>query len=390
MNRELVIPNLHVILIHYPLGVFFAGLLIELGGFMWRRSSVRTAARWMILIGALSMIPTAFSGIYALHDAALIGNDAASETWSDIASNSPLSADQWKQLIWHTWLMSGATALVVTATIAYLAMSDRLRNKLYLLTLAALLIGAGAMVVGAWFSGEAVYRYAVAVQDEQETPATQEAGEHQTAATTHAAKDADEDDDQVAPATQPTGAMGVVARINTMLPPVQPHVIMAGTTIAVALAAMGVSVRRITGDVPPPDLQDGDALVQSLRPVEPLPVIYPAKFWMVAMVLAIGTALGGWYVFGSDAGTFDPKTMWRMVAESDPDRSLNRGLAHVIGAGSLIFLPLILAGVAKWAPRRKGVLGVLSAILLLAIAAQVWFGLLLLMDGTAGALMRFN
>ena len=45
MNRELIIPNLHVILIHYPLGVFFIDLIIELGSFIWRRSSVRTAGR---------------------------------------------------------------------------------------------------------------------------------------------------------------------------------------------------------------------------------------------------------------------------------------------------------------------------------------------------------
>ena len=109
------------------------------------------------------------------------------------------------------------------------------------------------------------------------------------------------------------------------------------------------------------------------------------------MVLAIGTALGGWYVFGSDAGTFYPQTMWQMVAESDPDRTtINRAVAHVIGATALIFLPLILAGVTKWAPKQKALLGALTLLLLLAIAAQVWFGLLLLMDGTAGALTRFN
>ena len=66
-------PNYHVILIHYPLGVFVLGVILEMFSFFWRKSSVRSAARWMILLGALLSIPAATSGIAALDEVKTLG-----------------------------------------------------------------------------------------------------------------------------------------------------------------------------------------------------------------------------------------------------------------------------------------------------------------------------
>ena len=69
MHDSLINPNFHVILIHYPLGVFVLGVVLELLGFFWGRGSrVKVAARWMIVLGALLTLPSATSGIYALSD----------------------------------------------------------------------------------------------------------------------------------------------------------------------------------------------------------------------------------------------------------------------------------------------------------------------------------
>ena len=69
MAKEFINPNLHVILIHYPLGLLVVGTLIELFSFLgWRNSAFRAAGRWMLLIGILSLTPTMFSGLYALAD----------------------------------------------------------------------------------------------------------------------------------------------------------------------------------------------------------------------------------------------------------------------------------------------------------------------------------
>src|SRR3954454_23424604 len=65
MPKELVSPNLHVVLVHFPLALLAAGLLVEVFSFLYRRSTVRVAGRWMILLGALSLVPTALTGAYA-------------------------------------------------------------------------------------------------------------------------------------------------------------------------------------------------------------------------------------------------------------------------------------------------------------------------------------
>ena len=46
MVKQFVNPNLHVVLLHYPIGLLFAGLLIELFSFLgWRRGGFRAAGR---------------------------------------------------------------------------------------------------------------------------------------------------------------------------------------------------------------------------------------------------------------------------------------------------------------------------------------------------------
>jgi uncharacterized membrane protein len=62
--HELVNPNLHVVLVHFPIALLVIGTLIELFSFLgWRTSGFRIAGRWMIGLGALLAIPTSLSGI---------------------------------------------------------------------------------------------------------------------------------------------------------------------------------------------------------------------------------------------------------------------------------------------------------------------------------------
>jgi len=367
VNRELIIPNYHVILIHYPLGLFIAGLVIELGRFLWRGASIRAAGRWMILLGGMAMVPVALSGVYALYDVAVKSQGVHTEQWAQIAHDSTLTAEQWQHLVLHTWLMSIATGIVVLTVVTYLALSDRLRMAIYPLLLVLLLIGAGTMGAGAWLAGEAIYRLGVAVE-----PAMIRGDGHQ-------------------PTTDE--AVSVVEKINTMVSPLQPHVIMAGVAIAVALAAVGLSIRQITGEPPPlPEVPEGDALVRSLNPPPPPVVIYAGKFWIVAALLVGVTALIGWYFFASDAGNYNPKELWKMV--SDPtlnnNSSFTRGVAHAVTGGALVILPLLMGALARWAPKQKLLLGLFTLILLAVVSAQLWLGILLLFDGSKGTLFRFN
>ncbi len=364
MNRQLIIPNLHVILIHYPLGLFLAGLLMELAGVMWRKHPARAVGRWLLLLGGLSMIPTALSGVYALHDVAFKSGPPNGDTWALTVAASSLTSDQWHELLWHTWMMSAATGVIVATIVAYLAMSDRLRKKLYLLALALLLASAAMMSAGAWFAGEAVYRFSVAVESHDASPTSQAA------------------------------ERSIVNKINTAVPPLELHVIFAGFAIAVGLAAVGLSIRKITSEpTVVPQVNVADALVQSLHPPAPATPVLAGRFWIVASAVFILTALLGWYFMGSESETFNPRTLWRQVMINPDDNhgsKITRSVLHVSFAGALVLLPLIMAGLAKWAPRRKLVLSIFTALLIVVIAAQLWMGVLLLYDGSVGRVTGFN
>lgn len=373
MNRELVIPNLHVILVHYPLGVFFTGLVIELLSLFWRRHAVRMAGHWMVLIGGLATLPTAMSGIYALHDVAVKDPEAAG-VWKETIESAPLNAEQWEALRNHVLWGSIASVIICLTIVTYMALSDRLRSKLYLPLLGVLVFGAAMMGASAWHAGEAVYRYGVAVEPRGtaggENPAPTEPGE---------------------PTSQPMEDKPFYAKLNTLFPPVQTHAIMAGLAAAVALASVGAAVRRVTGQTSDTPDDSAEALVKSLEPRPDPVVIRPGKYWLVTAFFFIATALGGWYVLGSSADTFVPKELWAMVA----DKSLNSGgvtrrLAHVILASVTILLPFVLAILGRWAPKQTIALLVVSAILFIAVGLQVWLGILLLFDTPLGPITRFN
>jgi heme A synthase len=173
---------------------------------------------------------------------------------------------------------------------------------------------------------------------------------------------------------------------------VQFHAIMAGVAVAIALGSVGVACRRITGEVVEMPEDSAESLLKSLEP-QPEPVhLRPGKAWLVAMLFFILTALGGWYVLGSSADSFKPKELWDMVADRtlNSGSPINRRLLHVIVATLTILLPLLLAAVGRWAPKQKIALIVLTTLLVLAIAAQVWLGVLLLFDTPVGPVVRFN
>jgi uncharacterized membrane protein len=140
-------PNIHVILIHYPLGVFVLGVVLELLGFMWRRSIVRTAARCMIVLGALLSLPASTSGIFALHDLKRQGFDVES----------------FEMFRKHVILMGIGTILSVVCAVLALGASDKLRRTLYIPFLLGVVASWGLMVIGAYNGGEAISRHGASV-----------------------------------------------------------------------------------------------------------------------------------------------------------------------------------------------------------------------------------
>jgi uncharacterized membrane protein len=404
--KEFINPNWHVILIHYPLGVFVLGLLIELFSFVYRRTSLRLAGRWMIFIGALSCIPTALSGIYALGNVVRMDLPAtqvnADRPWAEITAASQLNEEQWEFLGRHTWAQASATALAVVLVTIAVGCSDRWRRRLYVPLLLGLLFSLAAMLWGAYYGGEMVYRHGTAVSAVEEKGAMPHATEPKP--TESAA------DDQVE----------AKRKLEYFVPPLQLHVLLAGLAVAVAFAALGLSMRAVaTADdagydadrdldadlgrserdmLYEPPVPRGPAAMDVARSLNPeadvgtrrarLPV---SRTWLLAALFAAGASASGiWFLAGPDeTRTWEPKRLWSLITPNDQNPGLRR-IAHVAAGGVIIVTPLLLALVTRVSRRPKVSLTLLALLLVSAVAVQVWLGTLLMLDTPRGSVLRFN
>ena len=405
MAKEFINPNWHVLLIHYPLGLFVAGMVIELLSFMYRRSSFRSAGRWMILLGALSGIPAALSGVYAFANVARMelpeNTTDPDQPWHVVASTSRLSPEQWEHLGNHAWANSLASAVAVLCVTIGLGCSDGWRRKLYIPLLLGLLFSLVAMAWGAWHGGEMVYRHGTAVLRVEHQGAMPEASEPKP--TESAADDQTE----------------IKRGIEYYAPPLQLHVTLAGVAVAFAFGALGLSMRAIaTSALVPlgendPDADDAARAEFGLDPVTPRPQRGPgdmdvvrsinpvtgvesemsrprklpvARFWLLSFLIAAGASLAGWWFLGGldEVQTYQPRRLWEMVTQSP------RRFWHVITGTAIVVVPLLLALITRVSRRPKVLLSLLSLVLLAAVALQVWLGVLLMFDTPDGPVARFN
>ena len=221
MHHEFVEPNLHAALIHVPLGLLVVGTLIELfAPIFWRRSVFRAAGRWMILLGALSLLPVAAAGAYAMVDV----NHGGDGTWADVRAASPIQGAAWEHMKQHMLLTLSGSGVLLFLVVVWLAASDRTRSALHFIFLVVLLGGVGTIVIGGRRGGEMVYRYHVGMS---------EAGDGDSSA------------------DKQTGWRVV----ENYVPPVELHMVLAGGAVAAGLAAIGLSMRRkviVGATIPPP------------------------------------------------------------------------------------------------------------------------------------------
>lgn len=384
--QRLVIPNYHVILIHYPLALLAMGLLIEILSFLWRRSSARAAGRWMILLGTLCMVPAATSGVYALFDIAAHGQEQT-DSWQDVKDGSGFTDHDWALARDHVLFNSAATGLALFAVVVWIGSTDRVRRALYVPVLLALLIAMGLMTEGAWHGGEMVFRKGFGVEGNKGV---------------------------LQMASVPASAT-LREKIDMRASPRQLHLIFAGIVFAIAAAALGLSIRRSVTDEHPwipanrlreerIEILDPDDPEATLRPgsllgalndtsnaIFPPREIRPARFWVVAAIATILTIFGGLYIGGFLVwpNVIDwPAAKNAMLDINTPGQ--RRMAAHIVFGASILVLTVILACLARWAPRARVFLGACALLLIAVMAAQVWIGILLLYDGDTGPLSRMK
>jgi hypothetical protein len=117
----------------------------------------------------------------------------------------------------------------------------------------------------------------------------------------------------------------------------------------------------------PPSVQVDMTVV---GPPAPPPPVYPARFWLLATLVGLGTAAAGLWVSGF---TYE---------ELLPALSQPRVRAHVILGLSILVLTLILTAVTRWGPGRKWTMTFVATLLFAAVAGQVWMGIVLMYDGS--------
>lgn len=383
-------PNWHVILIHYPLALLSLGLLIEIFCFPWR-AAFRAAGRWMILLGVLAMIPAATSGIFALHDIAAQGNPRNESHWYETKELANFSAMQWQFARMHIIYNAIAVGIALLAVIAWIGSSDKWRRLLRIPALILLLIAYGFMSAGAWHGGEMVYHYAMGVNPSEQTPSFVIHHESMTGA------------------------------IDKYIDPWQLHLFMAGLVFAISAAALALTIRAsvqaraLIVEHKPTDeaaadlsaaktLSDPTSRAISVEPLpdDPhtsrvvsavLPPVPSARFWILAAVVAVLTILGGFWIgdFFKDTSRFGLRLNRSLhFLFSGDGVNLRRMGMHIVFGGSILLLTLVLAILTRWKPRARALLATFSSLLILAMAGQVWMGILLLYDSDKGPISGFQ
>jgi hypothetical protein len=112
-------------------------------------------------------------------------------------------------------------------------------------------------------------------------------------------------------------------------------------------------------------------------------------------VLALATFFGGLFIIARGADVFtqmkdQPKQIPHLLWEQIKPVGMTRHFTHAIAGGAIVVLPIVLALLAWFAPRKRIVLSLVTFCLIAAIAAQVWLGVLLLFDTPDGPVTHFN
>ncbi len=159
--------ELHPALVHFPIGLLLAGVILDLYAWWRHRDDMASTATGLLIAGVLAGVAAAISGLIAY-------NTVPAHT-----------AEAHEMMTWHWKLQSVVIALFSVVLVM------RWRTRTTQPSLAGRLIGLIAtvlLVVGSFLGGQLVYRGGAGVDPELLAPAVREAHHH------HGGDDHDEDD----------------------------------------------------------------------------------------------------------------------------------------------------------------------------------------------------
>ena len=398
MPLRFVNPNFHVILIHYPLGVFMLGVTLEFLSFLWRRSTLRVAAKYMIVLGALLSLPAATSGIWALADVQKQGVTPA----------------RYEFLRNHVIFEGGAAIAATILAVIAIGASDRWRRRLYFPLLVGFMAVGGGFVIGSWFGGETVYQQGTSVgiikvetahNDDDEIIKDASGKPVQQLKLIKEATPPDLKDDK--------GNYKYGTVVNYYLGgATQLHLLGAGFAFAFAMGALGLSIRRLhatpavlvttvgttaSGQVyAQPRRVTDDVVARSIvsdPPVEPIEARVPCgRLWLLtALVVMMAFGVGYWTQTKSNALTAQG---WNSyigdLQRQYKEHKVTRDVAHAGLGAAFILLALIFSLLAWLAPRRSFLVGFFGLLLVLVISTQTWLGVLMTFNSEGESLTKFE
>ena len=137
-------PNIHPILVHFPIALLTTSLLFDLVGALMKRDDVTRTAWWCQIAGSLGVLGTVFSGLLA--EMTIMIPAAARESFETHKEVAFLVATIFAVLL--LWRISSRTRIPHTYRFIFWG--------LYIL-------GVVLIWIGAWHGGEMVYRFGMGV-----------------------------------------------------------------------------------------------------------------------------------------------------------------------------------------------------------------------------------
>lgn len=381
---SLIEPNVHVAVVHFPIGLLITGVLAEVVGLVVGSAGLRVGARWMMLLGAMAGVPVSLSGLYALGDVVrrTAGESAVAEgmsqgmTWYDAISASTLNPGYLSALFLHAKIQLGATVVALLTSVAYLAGSDGMRRLLYLPCLLLMLGVAGGVGVGSHVAGQVVYGVVTHVPHTDSLPSSPSP----VVPSTH-------------PATRNYDPMPTVQEVEDALayvtPPLQLHMLLAGSVISLGLVSLACAYRNGSlGGVPV--IRGRGAPVSVSR----LPA---SRLLLLTGLLAVAAASAGTWHLARETETRDLHALWEIAVPFPPREALRpehreelRRPVHIASGVLLVSVPLLLSGYLLLRPRSRFVLTLGFLLFLGASGVQALSGTLLLLDTPEGKLTAPN
>ena len=368
MTGTLVQPNLHAVLVHFPLALLIVGVLVEILTLVFwnlRKSTIRIAGRWMLVLGILAAVPTLTTGLFALHQTAEASSQPG-DTWEAVVSRSTWSPELWDNVREHVKWMTIGTLMLLLGIVIWISGTDNARRNMYLLGIVVLIAGGAMITFGGHAGGELVYHHGVGVK--MVTP-------------------------QFADVPPSAFAGDADAALEVGYSPLELHLFFAGAAIALIAAALGLSI-RLSNVLWENRFAEEKAVAAGHRPAGrmgqsgnllSIPVIYPGVFWILAVLALLLTIVMGL----RELGMWKPQDVWSFLQTSQA-RDEMRPVVHVWVGAAILALAILVGVLIKLSPRRRLLTGIAATLLAVLVIGQVWTGVLMLFDGTTSPHFRFS